>query len=189
MEAQSRVITLEAELVAVSCRKVTSVATETEVTLVDNYESISSPPGFRPFMSMDSSKSASETNDSSQLREHTELQRKHKAARLIIIDLVRKNSALNNELIVCKRELAVSASKLVALTEELDSERRLRAEDLEEHKNEIQSLHNQISDLYDNKDCCIELTNEINRLRESEERSKRDHNQLLKKLDKVCRNY
>ncbi|KAM7538735.1 hypothetical protein Aperf_G00000052670 [Anoplocephala perfoliata] len=176
-EAEARVIALEAESVAVSCREVTSVATETD----DNYE----PPRINLSMEVDPSKSASEINDFLQLRDLTGLQRKHKAARLIIVDLVHKNAALNNDLTVCKQDLAASASIIVALTEALNSERRLRVESLEHRNSETQRLQDQISELYEDKDRCAELTNEINRLRESEERSKREHNRLLRKLDKM----
>nr|CDS21018.1 Prefoldin [Echinococcus granulosus] len=143
------------------------------------------PPRTRSILNTDSSKRLSELITSPKVQEYTELLRRYNAARLIIEDLMNKNVSLNKELSTCKQDLTGCQSKLADLSEQLQTERALHAENLEEYRKEVQGLQDRISDLLGDRDRCEALTTELNHLKENEARLKREHARQLQNLDKM----
>ncbi|KAH9279318.1 hypothetical protein ECG_08421 [Echinococcus granulosus] len=191
-EAQSRIALLETELNATSCREVITVGTATDPSMGDAQEfearshfSPTPPPRTRSILNTDSSKRLSELITSPKVQEYTELLRRYNAARLIIEDLMNKNVSLNKELSTCKQDLTGCQSKLADLSEQLQTERALHAENLEEYRKEVQGLQDRISDLLGDRDRCEALTTELNHLKENEARLKREHARQLQNLDKM----
>lgn len=146
-------------------------------------------PRTRSILNTDSSKLLSELITSPKTREYAELLRRHNAARLIIEDLVNKNVSLNKELTTCKQDLTGYQSKLAEVSEELQTERALHAENLEDYRKEVQGLQDRVTDLLGDRDRCEALTAELNQLKENEVRLKCEHTRQLRNLDKVGRAY
>ncbi|CDS38096.1 Prefoldin [Echinococcus multilocularis] len=143
------------------------------------------PPRTRSILNTDSSKLLSELIASPKGQEYTELLRRHNAARLIIEDLMNKNVSLNKELSTCKQDLTGCQSKLADLSEQLQTERALHAENLDEYRKEVQGLQDRISDLLGDQGRCEALSTELNHLKENEARLKLEHARQLQNLDKM----
>ncbi|KAL5969765.1 hypothetical protein TSMEX_002527 [Taenia solium] len=191
-EAQSRIALLEAEPSATSCKEGVTVGTDTDPFMGDIQEheakshlSPTPPPRTKSILNTDSSKLLSELVTSPKTREYAELLRRHNAARLIIEDLVNKNVSLNKELAICKQDLTGYQSKLAEVSEELQTERALHAENLEDYRKAVQGLQDRITDLLGDRDRCETLTAELNQLKENEARLKCEHARQLQNLDEM----
>ncbi|VDK38665.1 unnamed protein product [Taenia asiatica] len=191
-DAQSRIALLEAELSATSCKEGVTVGTDTDPFMGESQEheakshlSPTPPPRTRSILNTDSSKLLSELVTSPKIREYAELLRRHNTARLIIEDLVNKNISLNKELAICKQDLTGYQSKLAEVSEELQTERALHAENLEDYRKAVQGLQDRINDLLGDRDRCETLTAELNQLKENEARLKCEHARQLQNLDKM----
>ncbi|VDM31426.1 unnamed protein product [Hydatigera taeniaeformis] len=189
-EARSRIIFLETELNAISCREAITVGTETDPLFGESQEtdarlhlSPTPSPRIRSNLNTDSSKPLSELTASSKSREYSELLRRHNAARLIIEDLVHKNVSLSKELATCQQDLGGYQSKLAKVSEELLTERALHAENLGDYRKEVQGLQDRITDLLEYQGRCDALTSELSQLKEKEEIFKCEHTHQLQNLD------
>ncbi len=195
-DAEGKVLTLEAELKVFRESRPTPVALRRDLSVrhlpgvldKENKPTLLGTSLSRiasPISLPDSPEISSEPIPSSEDVEYNKLAKRHNAARLIIEDLTNKNVVLNKDLAVCRTEIESLQTKVHHVNE--DKKTKLAC--LEERDTEIQSLHDRIEELLNDRDGCIgqcdTITAENNQLREFNDRLKREHAFQLETLDKM----